>query len=96
MNKDYYSILGVQRHASRDEIKAAFKRLAREHHPDVAKNKTVSESKFKEINEAYEILGDPSKRQVYDEAQSKALVTDLDADATSVVEEYFTQFNQQS
>ncbi len=94
--KDYYTTLGVPRHASGDEIKAAFKKLAREHHPDVAKDKAISEIKFKEINEAYETLGNPSKRQAYDEAQSKALVTNLDADAKSVVDEYFTQFHQQS
>ena len=64
--KDYYEILGVPRTASADEIKKAFRRLARIYHPDVAKNKTTGEAKFKEINEAYEVLGDPEKRQKYD------------------------------
>jgi curved DNA-binding protein len=65
--KDYYEILGVPRTASDTEIKKAFRKLAREHHPDVAKNKKQAEEKFKEINEAYEVLGDPAKRKKYDE-----------------------------
>jgi len=65
--KDYYQILGVQRTASDTEIKKAFRKLAREYHPDVAKNKKQAEEKFKEINEAYEVLGDPAKRKKYDE-----------------------------
>ncbi len=65
--KDYYQILGVTRTASAEEIKQAFRKLARIHHPDVAKNKATGEAKFKEINEAYEVLGDPEKRKRYDE-----------------------------
>ncbi len=65
--KDYYQTLGVARIASADEIKQAFRKLARLHHPDVAKNKATAEEKFKEINEAYEVLGDPEKRRRYDE-----------------------------
>ena len=65
--KDYYETLGVPRNASETEIKKAFRKLAREHHPDVAKNKKQAEEKFKEINEAYEVLGDPAKRKKYDE-----------------------------
>jgi curved DNA-binding protein len=65
--KDYYETLGVARTASPDEIKKAFRKLARIHHPDVAKNKATGEVKFKEINEAYEVLGDPEKRKRYDE-----------------------------
>ena len=65
--KDYYEILGVPRTASDAEIKKAFRKLAREHHPDVAKNKKQAEEKFKEINEAYEVLGDAAKRKKYDE-----------------------------
>ena len=64
--KDYYKILGVGRNASADEIRKAFRKLAREFHPDVAKNKSVAEEKFKEVNEAYEVLGDPEKRKKYD------------------------------
>ena len=68
--KDYYQILGVPRTASEAEIKKAFRKLAREHHPDVAKNKKQAEEKFKEVNEAYEVLGDPAKRKKYDELGS--------------------------
>lgn len=65
--KDYYEILGVPRTASDDEIKKSFRKLAREFHPDVAKDKKRAEEKFKEINEAYEVLSDPAKRRKYDE-----------------------------
>jgi curved DNA-binding protein len=65
--RDYYETLGVARTASAEEIKQAFRKLARVYHPDVAKNKVTGEVKFKEINEAYEVLGDPEKRRRYDE-----------------------------
>jgi curved DNA-binding protein len=65
--KDYYKTLGVERGATPEDIKQAFRKLARIHHPDVAKNKAAGEEKFKEINEAYEVLGDPEKRSRYDE-----------------------------
>jgi curved DNA-binding protein len=65
--KDYYATLGVLRTATEAEIKKAFRKLAREFHPDVAKDKKVAEEKFKEVNEAYEVLGDPEKRKRYDE-----------------------------
>src|SRR3989440_9055014 len=65
--KDYYKSLGVARDASEADIKKAFRKLAREYHPDVAKNKKQAEEKFKEINEAYEVLSDPVKRKKYDE-----------------------------
>ena len=65
--KDYYETLGVPRTASEADLKKSFRKLAREHHPDVAKDKKRSEEKFKEINEAYEVLSDPTKRKKYDE-----------------------------
>jgi len=65
--RDYYETLGVSKTASADEIKSAFRKLARKHHPDVAKDKKGAEEKFKQINEAYEVLSDPAKRQKYDQ-----------------------------
>lgn len=65
--KDYYQILGVPRTASDEEIRKAFRKLARRYHPDIAKDKAIAEEKFKEINEAYEVLGDPVKRKKYDD-----------------------------
>jgi curved DNA-binding protein len=65
--KDYYKILGVPREAGADDIKKAFRKLARQYHPDTAKDKKAAEEKFKEINEAYEVLGDKEKRQRYDQ-----------------------------
>ncbi len=64
--KDYYTTLGVTREASADEIKKTFRKLARQYHPDTAKNQKTAEEKFKAINEAYEVLGDPEKRKKYD------------------------------
>src|SRR5712672_738284 len=64
--RDYYQTLGVPKTASEDEIRSAFRKLARKYHPDVAKDKKTAEEKFKEINEAYEVLSDPEKRKKYD------------------------------
>ena len=64
--KDYYSILGVSRDASDKEIKQAYRRLARQHHPDVNPSNKEAEARFKEVNEAHEVLSDKEKRQKYD------------------------------
>ena len=65
--KDYYKILGVGREASKDEIAKAFKKLARKYHTDLNPGNKESEEKFKEINEAYEVLKDEQKRKMYDQ-----------------------------
>ncbi|MBN1202134.1 MAG: DnaJ domain-containing protein [Anaerolineae bacterium] len=65
--RDYYKVLGVDRDASDKEIQRAFRRLARQYHPDVNPGDKAAEEKFKEINEAYEVLGDKEKRKKYDQ-----------------------------
>ena len=64
--EDYYKVLGVSRDASQDDIRKAFRKLARKYHPDVSEDKEAGEEKFKQVNEAYEVLGDAEKRKKYD------------------------------
>src|SRR3974390_2039941 len=65
--KDYYEILGVKKSASADDIRKAFRKLARKYHPDVNPGDKKSEEKFKELSEANEVLSDPKKRKIYDQ-----------------------------
>ncbi len=65
--RDYYATLGVPRDASPADIKKHFRKLARTHHPDVNKDAPEAEARFKELNEAYDVLSDPAKRKLYDQ-----------------------------
>jgi curved DNA-binding protein len=65
--KDYYAVLGLPRTASQAEVKKAFRKLARQHHPDAKPGDSAAERRFKDVNEANEVLGDPAKRKQYDE-----------------------------
>lgn len=66
MSKDYYKVMGLQRDASEKDIKTAYRKLARKYHPDLNKDDSSAEEKFKELGEAYEVLRDPEKRKMYD------------------------------
>src|SRR5688572_4976039 len=70
--KDYYATLGVSKDASEKEITRAYRKLAKEHHPDANPNNTKAEERFKEISAAYDVLGDAPKRREYDEVRRAA------------------------
>ena len=65
--RDYYEVLGVSKDASAEELKKAFRKQAKQYHPDLNPGDKTAEAKFKEVNEAYEVLSDPAKRQRYDQ-----------------------------
>ena len=69
--KDYYKTLGVEKNATQDQIKAAYRKLARKHHPDMNPDDPKAEDRFKDLNEAYQALSDPEKRQKYDQFGSQ-------------------------
>src|ERR1700742_2784753 len=64
---DYYRTLGVERGASEDDIRKAYRKLARKHHPDLNPGDKAAEDRFKKVQEAYDILSDPKKKQMYDQ-----------------------------
>jgi molecular chaperone DnaJ len=70
LEKDFYKVLGVSKDAPADEIKKAYRKLARKHHPDTNKGDAGSEERFKAISEAYDVLSDDTKRREYDEARA--------------------------
>ena len=65
--RDYYEVVGVSRYATDDELKKAYRQLARQYHPDLHPDDPTAEEKFKEITEAYEVLSNSDKRQIYDQ-----------------------------
>ena len=98
MNKnDYYSILGIDIHATEMEVKKAYKKLAMKYHPDRNPGDKKSEDNFKKVSEAYEVLSDPKKRQVYDQYGHSGFTQNYDTDAntphfTDVFNDIFGQF----
>jgi len=78
--KDYYSILGVKKDATTEQIKKAYRKLARKHHPDVNPGNKEAEEKFKTVSEAHDVLSDPEKRKIYDEFGEDGLRAGFDAD----------------
>src|ERR1039458_4063766 len=78
--KDPYHVLGVQKTASADEIKKAYRKLAKKHHPDVNPGNKQAEEKFKEISAAFEIVGEEKKRKLFDEFGADGMRTGFDPD----------------
>ncbi len=94
--KDYFKILGISRNATDQEIKSAFRKLARKFHPDLNPKDNKAESKFKEINEAYEILSDQAKKKSYEQYLSYWIKNPEGQSTNSYGENNFDRFNQYS
>ncbi|MEK7782761.1 MAG: DnaJ domain-containing protein, partial [Candidatus Binatota bacterium] len=78
--RNYYKILGVDRSASHEEIRRAYRKLARKYHPDINPGNKEAESRFKEISVAHDVLSDPEKRKLYDEFGEAGLAAGFDAE----------------
>src|SRR5688572_10228131 len=87
MARDLYSVLGVARDADEDAIKKAFRKLAMKYHPDKSPGK-ASEAKFKEINQAHEVLSDKKKRALYDEFGEESLSQNFDPERARLIRQY--------
>src|SRR3954452_11964307 len=88
MAEDYYQRLGVSRTASDDEIKKAYRKLAKKHHPDVNPGNKAAEEKFKHVGEAFDVLGDPKKRKLYDEFGDDAAKMGFDEKKAEAFRQY--------
>ncbi len=88
--KDLYSVLGVERAASTDEVRKAYRKLARKYHPDVNPGNDAAEERFKAISEAHDVLGDSAKRKLYDEFGMAGVQSGFDADAARAATRGFT------
>ncbi len=81
MKRDYYEVLGINRSADEKEIKHAYRKLAKQYHPDTNQGNTQAAEKFKEVNEAYDVLGDEKKRKLYDQYGFAAFQEGFDPEA---------------
>jgi molecular chaperone DnaJ len=88
---DYYKILGVERGASKDDVRKAYRKLARKYHPDINPGNKAAESKFKDLSVAYDVLGDEKKRKLYDEFGEAGLAAGFDADKARSYEQWRQQ-----
>lgn len=93
--KDLYAVLGVPRTASEDEIRKAYRKLARKHHPDVNPGNREAEERFKAISQAHDVLGDPAKRKLYDEFGAAGIQAGFDADQARAYRERATGWDSE-